>query len=305
MRYVYVDVASCDVSNNPDLEDLEERGTVKYHLAPSPLFENMENFGNIVSNEWTPWVNYNTENSSREFLVGQVFTSKAALQDPVKMYSIEAHQWYVVVASSKKMLVLRCKRVEECQCLWKLHAMAVKDTSFFSINKYKGLHTCVNPCLNWDHQQLNSNLVVDYIKAMIKTQFTLSIAAIQETIIEKFGYEISYKKEFVGKHKALTNLFGDFHKSYAGLPRFFMVLEQANPRCVVTWKTFDSNMQNTEVFQCFFKAFHPFIEGFNHCRPILNIDGTHLYGKYKGTLMIVMGADGNNQLFPLAFAITK
>ena len=46
--------------------------------------------------------------------------------------------------------------------------MVVKDTSFFTINKYKGPHTCVNACLNWDHQQLDSNLIVDHIKAMIK-----------------------------------------------------------------------------------------------------------------------------------------
>ena len=36
-----------------------------------------------------------------------------------------------------------------------------------------------------------------------------------------------------------------------------------------------------------------------------SIDGTHLYGKYKGKLLIAMGRDGNNQLFPLAFAIIE
>ena len=121
----------------------------------------------------------------------------------------------MVVASSKKLLVLRCKKAEECQCTWKLRAMVVKDTYFFAINKNKGPHTCVNSCLNRDHQQLDSNLVADHIKAMIKAQFTLSLVAIQATIVEKFGYEISYKKALVGKHKALTILFGDFHKSYA------------------------------------------------------------------------------------------
>ena len=50
--------------------------------------------------------------------------------------------------------------------------------------------------------------------------------------------------------------------------------------------------------------FHPSIEGFNHCWPILSINGTHLYENYKGTLMISMGCDGNNKSFPLAFAIT-
>ena len=68
--------------------------------------------------------------------------------------------------------------------------------------------------------------------------------------MEKFGYEIiSFKKTLVGKHKSLTTLFGDFHKSYVEMSRFFMALEQANYGCVVIWKTFDNHMHNTEVFQ--------------------------------------------------------
>ena len=64
-------------------------------------------------------------------------------------------------------------------------------------------------------------------------------------------------------------------------------------------------MRNEEVFQRDFWAFHPSIEGFKHCRHVLTIDGTDLYGKYKGTATIAMGCDGNNQLFPLAFALTE
>ena len=61
-------------------------------------------------------MNHNTRNSSGEYVVGQVFYSIGALQDPVKLYSINAHQQYVVISSSKKLLVLRCKKAEECQC---------------------------------------------------------------------------------------------------------------------------------------------------------------------------------------------
>ena len=97
------------------------------------------------------------------------------MQEDAKIYSIKAHQEFVVVASSKKLLVLNCKKAEECQCPWKLCAMLVKDTFLFVINKYKGSHTYVNPCLNQDHHQL-SNLVVAHIKGIIKAQFTLSVA---------------------------------------------------------------------------------------------------------------------------------
>ena len=68
-RYLSMDVPSCDFSNNPDPEDLNERGIVNYYLTPSPQFENVEDFGNVVLSDWTPWVNYNTTNSSGEFVV--------------------------------------------------------------------------------------------------------------------------------------------------------------------------------------------------------------------------------------------
>ncbi|KAL6345799.1 hypothetical protein AAG906_017551 [Vitis piasezkii] len=271
-RYVSVDGECCDMSNNPDPDDPREYSCSKHHSAPSLQFENVENID---------------------------------LQHAAKLYSLSQHQEYIVVSSTTKLLVLRCKKAEQSQCPWKLRAMVVKGTTSFAINKYNGPHKCVNPCLNRDHQQLDSNLIAAHIQGMIKAQFTLSVAAIQASIVEKFGYQISYKKASKAKLKALTNLFGDFYKSYAELPHFFIALEQANPGCVVISKTFPGIMENTEIFQRVFWTFQPSIEGFKHCRPVLSIDGTHLYGKYKGTLMIAMGCDGNNQLFPLAFALTE
>ena len=141
----------CDISNNPDAKTLDESSPVHYHLPPTPQFEHVENIGNAISSTWTPWVQHSTGYLSGEFVVGQFFNSQSDLQEVVKIYSIKAHQEFVVAASSKKLLVLRCKKTEECQCLWKLRAMVVKDTCLFVINKYKGSHTCVNPCLNWDH----------------------------------------------------------------------------------------------------------------------------------------------------------
>ena len=123
--------------------------------------------------------------------------------------------------------------------------------------------------------------------------------------MEKWGYEISYKKALDGKHKTLKHLFGEFSQSYTKFPCLFLALEQANPGCVVIWKTFDSNMPNIEIFQRVFWSFKSSIEGFKHYRHVLSIDGAHLYGKYKDMLMIAMGCDGYNQLFPLTFSITE
>ena len=50
MIYVSVHAASCDVSNNLDVEEPAESSTV-----PSPQFEHVQNFGNAISSDWTPW----------------------------------------------------------------------------------------------------------------------------------------------------------------------------------------------------------------------------------------------------------
>ena len=153
--YVSMDATTCDVSNNKDAEDLDESSPVQYHLVLSPQFENVGNLGHVISSDWTPWVKYTIRYSSGELVVDQVFNSKSNLQEAAKIYSIKAYKEFMVVASSKKLLVLRYKKAEECQCPWEFCAMVVKDTCLFVINKYKWPHTCVNHFLNRDYHQLD------------------------------------------------------------------------------------------------------------------------------------------------------
>ena len=47
---------------------------------------------------------------SGEFVADQVFNSEYDLQEAAKIYSVKADQEFVVVVSSKKFLILRCKK---------------------------------------------------------------------------------------------------------------------------------------------------------------------------------------------------
>ena len=67
----------------------------------------------------------------------------------------------------------------------------------------------------------------------------------------------------------------------------------------------DNYERGTCTFKSVFWAFRPCIVGFKKCRPVISIDATHLYGKYKGKLMITMGTDANNKIYPLAFTVAE
>ncbi|KAH1213248.1 hypothetical protein GmHk_14G041244 [Glycine max] len=46
-------------------------------------------------------------------------------------------------------------------------------------------------------------------------------------------------------------------------------------------------------------------EAFKYCKPIIQVDGTHLYGKYRGTLLMATSQDGNGGVLPLAFVVVE
>ncbi|XP_057746715.1 uncharacterized protein LOC130965983 [Arachis stenosperma] len=58
-------------------------------------------------------------------------------------------------------------------------------------------------------------------------------------------------------------------------------------------------------FHHLFWTFPPCIEAFRHCKPLVSIDGTHLYGKYGGTLLLAIVQDGNSNILPIAFALVE
>jgi hypothetical protein len=84
-----------------------------------------------------------------------------------------------------------------------------------------------------------------------------------------------------------------------------MVMEQWNPGTIVRLETSPTGIQGQVFFDRVFWAFKPCIEGFAHCKPLVQVDGTWLNGKYKGTLLLAIAQDGNNHIFPVAFAIVE
>jgi len=54
-----------------------------------------------------------------------------------------------------------------------------------------------------------------------------------------------------------------------------------------------------------FWSFGPCINEFAYCKPIVQVDGTWLYRKYTGTLLIAITQDRANHIFPIAYATVE
>ncbi|XP_052484894.1 uncharacterized protein LOC128039980 [Gossypium raimondii] len=59
------------------------------------------------------------------------------------------------------------------------------------------------------------------------------------------------------------------------------------------------------MFRRLFWTFDPCVRAFPYCKPLVQVDGTWLYGKYKQILLIVVAQDGNENVLSITFAIVE
>ena len=64
-------------------------------------------------------------------------------------------------------------------------------------------------------------------------------------------------------------------------------------------------VEGVRQFKRMFIAYKPCIDGFKYCKPVLYVDGTFLYGKYKSVLLTAEAVDGNNAILHVAFALVE
>jgi len=144
----------------------------------------------------------------------------------------------------------------------------------------------------------------------VKTNPSIPVKSLIVEIQNRYGYSVSYKKAWKAKQKALEMQFGDWEESYNHLPRWLQALQESLPRTIVQCIGHPIVVDgvkdpSTNILDRVFWAFKPCIDGFNYCKPIVQVDGTSLTGKYHDTLLTVISQDGNRNIFPLAFAIVE
>ncbi|XP_016168302.1 uncharacterized protein LOC107610819 [Arachis ipaensis] len=136
------------------------------------------------------------------------------------------------------------------------------------------------------------------------------IKVLQEATEATYGFRPSYRKVWMIKQKAVVQIYGDWEDSYAELSRWILGVQATMDGTVAMLKTSPICVgehvdECTEYFHRLFWTFSPCIEAFRHCKPLVSIDETHLYGKYGGTLLLAIAQDGNSNILPVAFALVE
>ncbi|XP_028123300.1 uncharacterized protein LOC114320342 [Camellia sinensis] len=149
-----------------------------------------------------------------------------------------------------------------------------------------------NPCIGSD---LVADVVADRVRAQPLTRPTNVVFGLKND----YDMHITYRVAWLGVEKAGSEVYDDHVMSFDQLRWYSDAVMENNPNGYINLDF----QQQTGRFVWYFISFRTYINGFKHCRPLLFLDDTFLKGRFKGNLLAATAMDGNQGLFPVAFAI--
>ena len=90
-----------------------------------------------------------------------------------------------------------------------------------------------------------------------------------------------------GQYKMLWDYANEIRRSNLG-SSFFIAL--------------DEKARFNKAYMCIDACKRGFLQG---CRPIIFIDGCHIKTRYKGQLLVAVGIDPNNCIYPIAIGVVE
>ncbi|XP_025638483.1 uncharacterized protein [Arachis hypogaea] len=254
------------------------------HPYGEPSFMHALNLDAMHAPEFSEYVNTAPVIvAAGEFAVGMEFNSREVVIPSVKEYTIRRGVDYRVYESEPTTFYAKCVQYGT-SCDWLIRVSLMKRQYCWVIRRYNGSHTCTRSTISQDHAKLDSDTIAEAIKPLVEADPSIKVKSIIAEVQSKFNYTISYRKAWLAKQKAMEKIFGGCKSSYEAFPTWFEAMVAKEPSAAVEYEI---------------------AYAFRSCKPVVQIDNTHLYGKYKGALLVTVSQDGNGNIVPLAFAIVK
>ncbi|XP_028760035.1 uncharacterized protein LOC114718769 [Neltuma alba] len=227
--------------------------------------------------------------------VDQRFNSFSEFREALHKYSIAHGFAYRYKKNDSHRVTVKCKSQG---CPWRIYASRLTTTQLICIKKMNTKHTCEGAALKAGYRATRG-WVGSIIKEKLKISPNYKPKDIADDIKREYGIQLNYSQAWRAKEIAREQLQGSYKEAYTQLPFFCEKIKETNPGSFATFTT-----KEDSSFHRLFISFHASISGFQQgCRPLLFLDSTPLNSKYQGDLLSATAADGNDGIFPVAFAV--
>ncbi|XP_021802370.1 uncharacterized protein LOC110746457, partial [Prunus avium] len=235
-----------------------------------------------------------------EFRIGMQFANKEELKEAIREYAIVQGRNVKLVKNDNRRIQAKCAGHTRCPFI--LFASKIdRDEQTFAIKTLSLEHECTRvDKLKYTNSRWLSIRFADKIRKNPEWD----VGAFQSEVLEKYHMNVSRHQIYRAKSLSKVIIEGSYVEQYARLWDYAEELKKANKGSTVIIK----NKMNGDVpvFQRIYVCLEACKRGFlAGCRPLVGIDGCHLKAPYTGQVLTAVGVDGNNGMYPVAYAVVE
>ncbi|KAL0206831.1 hypothetical protein P9112_012542 [Eukaryota sp. TZLM1-RC] len=241
-----------------------------------------------------------SENPRFKLSVGNRF-SKDILQELIRKEGSDRKASIRYTKSEVTRINAVCRSKD---CTFRCYATRKKDCPDETPYVVKILiqHTCDPLALGTKAPRPTTSFLASHprVKDRIKAKPFLTASELKPLLDEIADMKLAERVAAKVRAKAREIVFGTHKTNYARLYSLILRIQQCNPgsHCVL-----EKEADNT--FKRLFIAFGGSLHGSQFCRPLIQIDGTHLKTKHKNVMLCATMIDAQGQLFPIAISIVS
>ncbi|CAJ2628837.1 unnamed protein product [Trifolium pratense] len=233
-----------------------------------------------------------------QFHKGLTFNNKQQAKEAIKEYAMETMKNIYIKKNEKEFLVAKC---DHSGCPFHLRISKRVGNEFWQIVSFIDEHACHRTPRN---RQAKTNYLAKKFVSTLRHTPEMKVKGLIALAIEKWGVKLSHDQAYRAKLKAIEIIQG------AGRDQFIYLRSYAD-------ELRESNRNSTVIIQCdmanvgpIFQRIYVCLEACKAafaftCRPLIGLDACFLKGEHGGQLMAAVGQDGNNQMFPIAYAVVE
>ncbi|XP_031120939.1 uncharacterized protein LOC116024179 [Ipomoea triloba] len=245
----------------------------------------------------------NLKKEGFKFVLGMIFQSASEFKWAVKYHEALRRKDVKFVKNEGRRVRACCRHNDICK--WTIFGSRSNPRCPFQIKTYNPEHTCGD-------QDENKTVNSGFLARLYKDDFRLNMdwgrRQFQEHVKQKLHCQVTKHQAYRAKHKVRKELEGQDSDQFKLLNEYCQELKRSNLGTTVKMKhdaefCVNGRPRFLRLYICFAACKEGFLTG---CRPFFGLDGCHLKGCQKGgQLLSAVGVDGDNCMFPIAFAIVE
>ncbi|XP_048618309.1 uncharacterized protein LOC106381586 isoform X2 [Brassica napus] len=235
----------------------------------------------------------------------QTFFNGVAFKDRVLDYALRTRCNIRQYRYDKDKLGFECAGLGENDeaCGWKIYASILPKDKIWRVRLFVDNHTCeVNGECEMVKVPVIARLFVNKIREEPAYYMPMKI---EELIMANWSISVSRPQCQAGRNKALKWIKSEHDQQFARLKDYAAEIVESNPGSSVEVDTFQ-NDEGQDVFNRIYICFDALRNTWKEsCRPLIGLDGCFLKERIKGQLLVALGRDANNAIYPIAWAVVK